>query len=208
MLLVVLPAAIGYLVLSQPLLSVLLRRGQFGAGDAEATGRTLMALALGLPGFSVYLYTIRAFFSRKNTKTPFWINAGENALNVALALPLLFLGSVGLALAYSGAYLISALVAMSRLGRDVGGFGDGATAALRSIIRMFAAAIAMGGIVWILTRFVGDSHGSGAIAQLAVCVPAGALVYGAATVLLKIEDIAAITGRLPESLRRALDRFA
>jgi putative peptidoglycan lipid II flippase len=65
------PAAFGYVVLAHPVVSILLERGQFGAADASRTGTTLLWFALGLPGFSLYLFAQRAFFARHDTKTPF-----------------------------------------------------------------------------------------------------------------------------------------
>ena len=42
--------------------------------------------ALGLVGFSVYLFVLRVFYAHQDARTPFIINVGENVLNIVLAL--------------------------------------------------------------------------------------------------------------------------
>ena len=82
---VVVPAAALYIGLARPLIVTLLQRGAFSAGDASVVADTLVAFAVGLLPFSIYLFSLRAFTSRLDTFTPFWINCIENAINIALA---------------------------------------------------------------------------------------------------------------------------
>ena len=124
MTLIMVPAAILLAVVAQPAVSVLVR-GSFDANDAAVTADVLQVFALGLLPFSIYLYTLRAFYAHQDTRTPFLVNVIENAANIALALALFSaLGVQGLALAYGGAYLIAAVLALwwaiQRVGLDVG----------------------------------------------------------------------------------------
>ena len=86
--LLVIPASIGYFVLARPLVVAALQRGAFDAADASATANALAAFALGLFGFSAYLFVLRGFYAQQDTRTPFWINLVENALNIVLAVAL------------------------------------------------------------------------------------------------------------------------
>ncbi len=96
---VIVPAAAMYLGLARPIVVVLLQRGAFSASDATQVADTLAAFAVGLLPFSLYLFALRAFTSRLDTFTPFWINCVENAVNIGLAFPLyVWLGIPGLAL--------------------------------------------------------------------------------------------------------------
>lgn len=122
MLTLMIPAAGAYVFFGRPLIAVLLQRGQFTAGDTDQTLAMLTGFAFGLPAFSVFLYCMRAFYARKNTRTPFYLNLGENTLNVVLVLPMVALiGEPGLAAAYSIAYIIAAVVALVVLSRTVPG---------------------------------------------------------------------------------------
>ena len=51
------------------------------------TAEILQAFAVGLPGFSVYLYVLRGFYAHGDARTPFIINVFENLVNIALAVP-------------------------------------------------------------------------------------------------------------------------
>src|SRR4029077_2889859 len=53
--LVLLPAAVGYIILARPLVTLLLEHGHFTKANANLTADVLFWLALGLPAFSLYL---------------------------------------------------------------------------------------------------------------------------------------------------------
>ncbi|MFZ4517073.1 MAG: murein biosynthesis integral membrane protein MurJ [Microthrixaceae bacterium] len=115
------PATAGVVFLATPLIQLFLQRGNFNAADTARTADMLKAFAVGLPPFSIYLFAVRAFFARKDTRTPFWINLFQNVLNVAIMFPLAaWLGPPGLALAYSLSYWVVAVMALWILHRRVG----------------------------------------------------------------------------------------
>lgn len=183
MALVLLPASFGYVALSLPIVE-LLPIGAQGAPSSVTAG-VVATLALGLFGFSVYLFALRGFYARKNTRTPFFLNLAENGLNVAFALPLLALWGVqGLGLAYSAAYLVGAVLAVRSLGRAVGGLG--LTVVVGPVARMGIAALACGGSAWLASRGV---EANGPVVQVAVGVPVGAAVYAAMLLALRVEEI-------------------
>ena len=71
------------------------------------TAQALAMLALGLPGFCVFLYTIRGFQAMQSLRTAFWLYVVENGINVALAIVLVGpLGIRGVALSISVAYTV------------------------------------------------------------------------------------------------------
>ena len=77
------PAAFGFVYIARPLVEVLLERGNLGSGGADDIAAMLVAFSVGLPAFSVFLYTCRAFYARRDTRTPFYLNLVENVINVA-----------------------------------------------------------------------------------------------------------------------------
>jgi putative peptidoglycan lipid II flippase len=193
--LVVLPAAVGYMVLAHPIVSALLERGALSASRADLTADVLATFALGLFGFSVYLYALRGFYTVKDTRTPFLLNAGENAVNIVLALALYpSLGVQGLGLAYAGAYTISAIVALVVLGRRVGGLDDRKT--LVSVARTALAAVVMGLVVAVTAGQIGDDHGGGAVVRVLAGVAVGAPAYGLVLVALGADEARELLARL------------
>ena len=67
--LLTLPAGVALFVLRRPLIGLLLQRGEFDAIDALITSRALAGFALGLVGFSVYLFALRGFYAHR-TRAP------------------------------------------------------------------------------------------------------------------------------------------
>lgn len=176
---IVLPAAAGYVAIGRPLVSVLLERGSFDAADVAVTADILQNFALGLFGFSVYLYALRGFYAMKDTKTPFKLNVFENGVNIALGLALVGpLGVQGLGLAYAIAYLLAAAVALAVLRTRIGGLGGATTR--RSLASTAIAALVMGAVVVMVTDWFGGLSGTGALVRVGVGVVLGAAVYTAA----------------------------
>ncbi|MBA4249096.1 MAG: murein biosynthesis integral membrane protein MurJ [Candidatus Puniceispirillum sp.] len=96
------PAAIGLIVLAQPIIELIYGRGSFSAFDVTQTYKVLQAYALGLPAYVCSKIFLSTFYSLGDTKTPFKI-AGISVLsNFIFNIILMnFLGFVGLALATS-----------------------------------------------------------------------------------------------------------
>lgn len=110
---IVFPAAAGELILAKPLVAVLLGYHASSPAATTLTAQCLAMLSLGLPGFCIFLYSIRAFQAMQSLKTAFWLYVLENGLNVLLAIALVGpLGVRGVALSISIAYTVSALVAL------------------------------------------------------------------------------------------------
>lgn len=111
-------------VFSRPIVEALLGWGEFDAAAVRSTSEALTGLAVGLVGFSLYLFALRGFYSHGDTRTPFFINCGENALNIVLAVLLVDrFGVHGLGLAFALAYLVASLVALQMLRRRHGTVG-------------------------------------------------------------------------------------
>ncbi|MCU1359473.1 MAG: hypothetical protein JWN99_762, partial [Ilumatobacteraceae bacterium] len=107
------PAAAGMFVLRRPLIGLGLQHGNFDAGDALVTSRALAGFALGLVGFSLYLFVLRAFYAHGDARTPFIINIFENLINIVLAIVLVGrFGVLGLGAAFAVAYVLSSIWAM------------------------------------------------------------------------------------------------
>jgi putative peptidoglycan lipid II flippase len=199
--LVVVPAAAMYIGLARPIIVALLQRGSFDASDASAVSDTLLAFSVGLLPFSIYLFALRAFYARHDTYTPFWINCIENAVNIALAFPLYaWLGIPGLALAFSIAYGVAAVITLGVLRGRLGGI-DGAQLT-SSLTRIVAAGVAVGAVSWAVGELIGWSNFAHAVLAVVAGALAGGLVYLALLVLLRVEELSAVRALVPARLRR------
>ena len=192
------PAAAGLLVLSRPIIG-LMQRGQFDAVDTRNTARVLAGLALGLVGFSVYLFTLRGFYAHQDTRTPFILNVGENLLNIVLAFVFIeWWGLFGLGLAYAVAYLVAAAWALWVLHNKVRGFDLGGI--WSSVWRALLAGVLMVEAMWVVTRNVSGDAGWDGAAQLVVGGTIGLVVYVAALLALDAREIAPLRRRLTRAI--------
>ena len=200
-LLIAIPAAIGLIVLAEPLVATIFYGGEFTALDVRLTAWALQAYAIGLIGFSYVKILAPAFFARENTKTPVRIGVIALVVNfvlsVILAVYLTSTGSsaphVGLALATSVAALVNAALLYIGLRREgVISHGAGWLALVLRITAGNAVMIAV--LVWLhrplewwLAHSVVQRSG-----WLGVEVVAGAVAYFAVLLIL---------GMRPSSLR-------
>ena len=121
-----LPAAIGLIVLSAPLLTTLFQYGEFTATDVQMASLSLMAYSVGLLGFILVKVLAPGFFARQDTRTPVRFGVYSMVLNMLLNLlfvvPMVWLGvngpHAGLALATALAAFSNALMLFLRLRRD------------------------------------------------------------------------------------------
>jgi putative peptidoglycan lipid II flippase len=181
------PASFGLFVLSKPIIGLVLQHGNFSAQATLNTARALSGLALGLTGFSVYLFVLRGFYAQHNTRTPFFINLIENAINIVLAIVLVDRYDVlGLGIAFSVAYVISAVIATVVLASKNQSIHLGGLAI--DVLRITAAGVVMALAVWVSCKSVGTTAepavGLVALTRVLVGIVVGAATYVVALALL------------------------
>jgi putative peptidoglycan lipid II flippase len=153
--LLVLPAAVGYLVLGEPVVRFLLEHGVMTARSTELVAGVLQFFVLGLVPFSLFQLFLRAFYALQDTKTPFKINVVAVAFNTAVNVPLfIWLGVRGLALGHALSYLVGLVLQARTLRQRIGGL-DGRRV-FRSVSKIAVAAGAMGALVWLSSTLLQD----------------------------------------------------
>ncbi|MEI7753150.1 MAG: murein biosynthesis integral membrane protein MurJ [Actinomycetota bacterium] len=193
--LLTLPAGIGLFVLRRSIIGGILQHGRLNALQALNTSRALGGFAVGLVGFSVYLFVLRGFYAHQDARTPFIINLGENALNIVLAWILVGrYGVLGLGLSFGIAYLASAVIALLVLSYKVPGFE--LRPIYESMGRMLLASAIMGEVVWLFARHVGANAGDGAIPRALLGTIIGAGAYVAVLAMLRAPELTLISDRL------------
>jgi putative peptidoglycan lipid II flippase len=204
-----LPATLGLIVLGEPVVRLLFEHGAFTAEDTAATARALVWLALGLPAHVLVKALSPAFFAREDTLTPMLatLKGFAVAMLAALVLGRLF-GAGGIAASIAlGAW--SSASSLIRRGAALSGISIDA-AARRRLPRIVAAALAMGGLLWLAARFelaiAAGMHGIAQAALLAMLIAGGIAVYGLLLTLLGAvnwaESIQSVRPSPPPDLRR------
>lgn len=195
--LLILPAAIGYFVLSERIVRLLLERGIFSPESTHLVGGVLRFFVLGLVPFALFQLFLRAFYAMQDTKTPFLINCVAVGVNTAINLPLYqWFGVKGLAAGHATAYTVGAVLQARVLTRRIGGLdGRRVTAAA---LRIGLAGAAMGGVTWLAAGLSDDLvAGKGAVAQivaLGIPVVAGAASYLLFATIFKVQELSLVRG--------------
>jgi putative peptidoglycan lipid II flippase len=203
-----LPAMLGLIVLSEPVVRMLFEHGAFNADDTAATAKALMWLALGLPANVLVKALSPAFFAREDTLTP--LLATLKGVIFAIVLSVLlghWFGAQGIAASLAiGAW--STAFTLIRRGGETFGFAIDA-AARRRLPGILAAALAMGAALWLATRFTPaltpGSHGLLQATILVLLIFAGIAIYGLFLQLFGItgwrEAVNALRQNRPRDLR-------
>jgi putative peptidoglycan lipid II flippase len=182
------PAALGLLLLAEPLTSVVYQGGRFTAHDTRMAAISLGAMCLGIPAFMLSKVLSPAFYARQDTKTPMraalWTVAANVLLTIALTTPLWYYrvdgahGGIALATALAGifnAWLLWRYLRRGGLLQPQPGWGVFG-------LRLLAACIAMSAVVLGLRWWVGDWTAIASMWHrtfwLLAAVAAGAAAYG------------------------------
>lgn len=188
-LLVNVPAAAGLMVLAAPITRVLFQRGAFTEADTAAMAPVLAVSALALPGLAFVSLTIRAFYARKDTRTPVRAAFWSFLANVAASLLFMcWLGVSGLALAGTVAVVVQAVYLQTKLARVHDGLRFGGL--IGHLGKVVAASCLMAVAVAGVDRMWRDGMGAGGwgdLAGLGASVTAGLAVFGLAIWFLKVE---------------------
>jgi putative peptidoglycan lipid II flippase len=162
-------------------LQLLFEHGLFSASDTAGTAHALMWLALGLPAQVLIKALSPAFFARGDTVTPLWATLKGLAVTIVLAIVLGRLFDVrGIAAAIAlGAW--SGALGLIRNGLATFGFSIDPMARHR-LPRIVAAALAMGGLLWLSAPLAlawgGNQSGPLHFFLLAVLIAGGIAIYG------------------------------
>jgi putative peptidoglycan lipid II flippase len=148
-----LPSAVGLIVLGRPLIALLLERGAFDATSTGAVAVALAFFAFGLIGNGLIEIVARVFFALNDTWTPTLAALAAVGVNLGLGLllPGLFsrwgwLPYAGLALANSIAALVQLGLLAKPVGARIGGLDSGFI--LQQALRALAASLGMGLVLW------------------------------------------------------------
>ena len=193
---VVVPASVGMAALSEPVVGLLLERGSFDARATESVANLLALYAAGLLGYAAYSILIRAFYSRRNTLSPALLNAGLFVLYTGLAYGLSgVLGLPGVALAFSLAYAVLALLCLLSTRRELERL-DGRRL-LRSLLKILAAGAAMYATARLGISILGTGSSTFEHAVALFVVGSASLIaYVATALLLKVEELHPIVSSL------------
>ncbi|PHV71282.1 murein biosynthesis integral membrane protein MurJ [Sporanaerobium hydrogeniformans] len=177
------PIMIGLILLALPIVRLAFERGNFTAADSALTAAALMGCSFGMLAHSYNEILNKIFYALKNSKTPMYtamIGMGVNIIGSVILPP--YLGIVGLGYAIALGYIVTAILNLMMMSRELGDFAQ--KEELVDLGKMVIAVTLMGGIVFVTRGFFEN-------AILGVIVPTiiGATVYLVSCIGLKVSTV-------------------
>jgi putative peptidoglycan lipid II flippase len=191
MLMLNVPATVGLIALSTPVIRLIFERRAFTSADTAATAAALQFYAIGLVGYSVVRIASPTFYALNESRTPVKVSIASVLVNAALNLALVrVMGYRGLALGTSIAALVNAVTLLVLLRRRLSGleerrvFVSFAKITIASLV-MGAAALAVDSYS---TRWLPGDALLPQLARLAAAIGIAVAVLAAAAHLLHIDE--------------------
>jgi len=188
---IIVPAAAGFIALSQPIVRLLLQHGVFSSASTDLFARTFLLMSIGLAAYAVFQQLMRASYARQDTKTPWIVNGCAVAFNIAISVPLfLWLHVPGLGLGHAVSYLFAAALGGAVLRHQLGGL-DGARI-LRSTVRISIAAAASAAGAWLVSRGLAPAGEEPALGpqllQVGAAIAAGVAIYAGLAAAFHLDE--------------------
>ena len=152
MLMLNVPATIGLIALSAPVIRVIFERRAFTPDDTAATAAALQFYAIGLVGYSVVRIASPTFYALNESRTPVKVSIASVLVNAALNVALVrVMGYRGLALGTSIAALVNAATLLILLRRRLDGLEE--RRVFVSFTKITIASLAMGAAAFVVDRY-------------------------------------------------------
>lgn len=197
---ITIPAALGLMILREPIIRVLFQHGLFVAESTRLTARALLYYAVGLPALATVKLIVPAFYSTKDTKTPVIVASISLVLNIVLNIVFLEFffkrvqnGGPALATALACYFDFFALFIIFRL--RYGALGT--TEILRSFAKISLCAAIMGVACWFGGHYTEFTMHSRFIVQLlvfAVLIAGATALYLGLAWIFRCHEIEEIYG--------------
>ncbi|MBU1169892.1 MAG: murein biosynthesis integral membrane protein MurJ [Proteobacteria bacterium] len=188
---ITLPASVGLIVLSEPIVAVLFKRGEFGSHDLVMTSRALIFYTLGLCSVSAVRVTAPVFYARQDARTPVVIAVISILINILLSMLLMGpMQHAGLAFATSLASTINLALLLWAIRKQLGRLGG--RVILLSVFRSLLCALAMGAVVHGLAIYLIPAYNVPVfqmIATMVLCIGTGILVYAVLAFLTRSPEL-------------------
>ena len=202
---VMLPLAALGMVLRVQVVQLLLGYGRFGDAAIDLTAATLLMFLIGLPAHAGLDVLSRAFYARRDTRTPVLGVVLSMAITIAVAnalVPRLGLPALGLALS-TGTWIEAALLAFILRRREPAFDLHGIVSVLvRCLVGAGVAAIAAITVLagWELV-LPGETGKLGILVKAILATIAGGLAYVASSLALRVPELGAMVGTMVEITR-------
>ncbi|MFC2144775.1 murein biosynthesis integral membrane protein MurJ [Actinomycetota bacterium] len=185
------PATMGLVILSYPIIKVLFEHGNFSPDDTLKVSYILIFHSLGLVFFGLLMILNRVFYAFKNVKIPLIVASISIIINLLLDWILIkFMDVNGLALSTTFVALFNAVVLLIILRKKVGNLG--AKRIINSYWKILVSTAIAGTAVYFMWKYLSVYAYRNLywlISGLFIVIVLGAGIYVAFTIIFKMDEI-------------------
>jgi putative peptidoglycan lipid II flippase len=200
-LLLTVPSAVGLIILSRPIIALIYQYGRFTPTDTDQTAKALAYYAIGLAAFSLVRVLAPSFFALRDTRIPMIASLLSIVINYAVAkftVDYLGKGHIGLALSNSAVSVVNFAILFFFMRSKLDGIeGRGV---FSTFAKVMLASAAMGAVCWLLSYRMENYLGMGGLfarlINVGVSVSVGVIVFYLGARLLKVDELAQLTGAI------------
>lgn len=208
MLMLSVPATVGLMALSGPIVEFIFQRGEFTSESTRMTALALLCYAPGLIGYSAVKIASPTFYALNDARTPVLVSVATIALNLVLNITLVrVLGFKGLALGTAVAALFNSGLLMYLLSRRIQGLEG--PRVFQVFGKILIASLAMGAAAVVteawLDACLPGMQGWGTVRaglRVGVAIGVGLGVLALAATALRLHEFTVVRTRLIARFRR------
>jgi len=194
---ITLPCMAGLIILREPIIMLLFKRGEFNVQTVRLTAQALLYYSTGLWAFSSVRIIIPVFYALNDTKTPVRIAVACLLTNIVLSLLLMIpLKHGGLALANSLSSMLNVVLLLRALGIKFEYLDENRLK--QAVMKIAACSVIMGGMVWMVASVVipaGHISSGRLLLSVTCCILTGIVSYGFFSYLFNSNDIRMLYAR-------------
>lgn len=185
------PSMVGLIILREPIVALLFKRGAFDAKTTHLTAYALLYYSMGLWAFSAVRIIVSTFYALQDTKTPVITAAISVCANIILGILLMGpMGHGGLALSTSLASMLNLGLLLKALKTKVGALG--LKSITMSVCKTTVCSGIMGVFVWAAATIIIPPEGGtlfGLFFGLMGSIVIGFVLYGSFSFLCKSREL-------------------
>ena len=197
---ITIPSMVGLIVLREPIIELLFKRGAFDSETTRLTAYALLYYSIGLWAFSAVRIVVSTFYALQDTRTPVRTAIVSVCANIILGVILMGpMGHGGLALSTSLASMLNLGLLVRVLRKKLGALG--LKGIIESACKTMICSGIMGAVVWATAFLIIPSEDgtlSGLFFGLMGSIVTGLVLYGSFSLLLKskeLKNVLAIAGK-------------
>ena len=202
---ITIPSMVGLIILREPIISLLFKRGAFDAETTRLTATALLYYGIGLWAFSAVRIVVSTFYALQDTKTPVRMAVVSVIANIVLGVLLMGpLGHGGLALSTSLASMLNLVLLIRALRVTLGSLE--LKSIKESVCKTLVSSAMMGAVVWAVSVNMirsGDGTLSSLLFWLMGSIIIGFLFYGAFSFLIKSPELNKVWVAVKKGVRKS-----